>query len=271
MSLNEVKCSIGSRDDLGRPITSALENKRMKIPQLRIVATSFCGGKCLYCRPTGEGNDCGDGNKFIDVGKALEICQLYREMGGTEVKITGGDPVFWPELVQFVKCLKSDLIFQKVEVITRSPKILGIVNDLVDAGMDVLNFSLDATDKDILFLVGSAISYDKPSPLPLGNELTEFVLKRVCGDYKIKKILEMWKVASCQIRNYNSALAFSFPRLETICGCIHGMDKAMKREYFLKGFSSYAKIPYDYNHYILSSLCSWNEKSLDCQTDYFMI
>ena len=48
----------------------------MKMPQLRILATSFCGRKCLYCRPTGEGNIGRVSRKFIDIENALEICRL---------------------------------------------------------------------------------------------------------------------------------------------------------------------------------------------------
>lgn len=133
----------------------------MKIPQLRILATSFCGRKCLYCRPTGEGGSGCSSKEFIDIENALEICRLYRENGGNEVKITGGDPVFWPELVYFVKCLKSKIGFKKVEVITRSPKISEKISTLVTAGMDVLNFSLDTLDQVTYEKITGCYDYDK--------------------------------------------------------------------------------------------------------------
>ena len=133
----------------------------MKIPQLRILVTSFCGRKCIYCRPTGEGViDCAS-KRFIDMNSALEICRLYKKNGGNEIKITGGDPVFWSELVDFVKCLKSELDFQKVEVITRSPKILEKISSLVAVGMDVLNFSLDTIDKITYEKITGCYDYDE--------------------------------------------------------------------------------------------------------------
>lgn len=118
----------------------------MKIPQLRILATSFCGCECLYCRPTGEGCAETGNENYIDVEMAMKICRLYCKKGGKEIKITGGDPIFWPELVTFVRRIKSELGLIKVEIITRSPKITRIVHQLVQAGMDVLNFSLDTID-----------------------------------------------------------------------------------------------------------------------------
>lgn len=132
----------------------------MKIPQLRILVTSFCGRKCIYCRPTGEGSAGCASKIFINMEDALKICRLYREKGGTEVKITGGDPVFWPELVPFVHCLKNEIEFPRVEVITRSPKIAEKVESLISSGMDVLNFSLDTISKNTYQQITGCYDYD---------------------------------------------------------------------------------------------------------------
>lgn len=166
----------------------------MKIPQLRILATSFCERKCLYCRPTGEGNIGCASRKFIDIENALEICRLYRKKGGHEVKITGGDPVFWPELVDFVKCLKDELGFQKVEVITRSPKILEKLSSLVTAGIDVLNFSLDTIDRVTYEKITGCYDYDEliaaiqESSTVLPVKINAVILKGI-NDSKIKDLL----------------------------------------------------------------------------------
>lgn len=132
----------------------------MRIPQLRILSASFCGRKCIYCRPTGEGGGSCASEKFIDMNNALTVCGLYREMGGEDVKITGGDPVFWPHLVPFVRCLKEELGFKRVEVITRSPQILERLEDLVTAGMDILNFSLDTVDKSVYEKITGCYDFD---------------------------------------------------------------------------------------------------------------
>lgn len=119
----------------------------MKIPQLRILVTSFCGRQCLYCRPTGEGSSSCETNSSINIDEALNICKLYKANGGNEVKVTGGDPVYWSELVEFVRRAKSEIGISKIEIITRSPRIMDRISDLVTAGLDVLNFSLDTIDQ----------------------------------------------------------------------------------------------------------------------------
>lgn len=123
------------------------------MPQMRILVTDFCDSKCVYCRPTGEGNILCAEKKMMTLETAKTAAQVYKENGGNEIKISGGDPVFWPYLVEFIFYLKKELKFKKVEVITRSEKILTIVEKLIDAGLDVLNFSLDTIDNEKYTLI----------------------------------------------------------------------------------------------------------------------
>lgn len=166
----------------------------MKIPQLRILATSICGCKCLYCRPTGEGGIGCTSKEFIDMEAALNICRLYKEKGGIEVKITGGDPVFWPELVSFVSHLKNEIGFTKVEVITRSPKIIEKISSLVDAGIDVLNFSLDTIEKDMYEKITGSKDYDalimaiRDCTKVLPIKINSVIMKGI-NDSKIKDLI----------------------------------------------------------------------------------
>lgn len=133
----------------------------MKMPQLRILATSFCGYNCLYCRPTGEGGISCATKNFININDALKICRFYKEYGGKEIKITGGDPVFWSDLVPFVKSVKYDIGIKQVEIITRNPNVINIIDDLIAAGIDILNFSLDTINKEIYQKITGCDNYDK--------------------------------------------------------------------------------------------------------------
>lgn len=133
----------------------------MKIPQLRILATSFCGRECIYCRPSGEGAaDCKD-NLFVDYSMALKICSLYKNYGGDEVKISGGDPIYWPNIVSFIYEVKNKIGIRYIELITRSPRVIELVHDLKNAGLDTLNFSLDVINPAMYQLVTGANDYDE--------------------------------------------------------------------------------------------------------------
>lgn len=121
--------------------------ERNIMPQLRILATDFCDSKCIYCRPTGEGNLQSGLQRILSLRTAKQAAFVYRNNGGSEIKISGGDPAYWPYLVEYVSYLKKDLRFSKIEVITRSTKILSIIDDLIKEGLDTLNFSLDTVDE----------------------------------------------------------------------------------------------------------------------------
>lgn len=122
-----------------------IENVK-RIPQLRVLATDFCGNKCIYCRDSGEGNFKSE-QRCVALDVVTKVADAYKRLGGTEIKITGGEPVFWRDLVNCVDILKNQLKFQRVEVITRSTEILGLLDALVGVGLDILNFSLDSVNK----------------------------------------------------------------------------------------------------------------------------
>lgn len=114
---------------------------------MRVLVTDYCDSKCVYCRPSGEGNlECK--HQQIKYDTAAKAAFIYRESGGTEIKISGGDPVFWPYLCEYVRYLKHDLGFEHVELITRSTKITRIADLLINENLDVLNFSLDTINPD---------------------------------------------------------------------------------------------------------------------------
>lgn len=130
-----------------------LRGDKMKIPQLRLIVTSFCGRECIYCRPTGEGLASCNKVQFADIDKVLSICAIYKKHGGTDIKISGGDPIYWPHLSHFIYEVKKQVGIDRIELITRSPKITKIVDELINAGLDVLNFSLDTISFDTYYTV----------------------------------------------------------------------------------------------------------------------
>lgn len=116
--------------------------KHKKLPQLRLLVTTFCDSKCIYCRPSGEGITMSRGT--LDLEMALRVAKLYHSYGGSEIKITGGDPVYWDTLVECVKALKN--MGMNVEVITRSIRMEKLYQELINVGVDCINFSLDTLD-----------------------------------------------------------------------------------------------------------------------------
>ncbi len=121
--------------------------ENLNLPQLRMLVTDYCDSNCIYCRPGGEGNlMCYHLN--MDYAIATEVAAAYHKLGGNSIKISGGDPVFWGYLIEYIKYLKHQLHFNHVELITRSVKIHELIEDLNHAGLDVMNFSLDTLSEN---------------------------------------------------------------------------------------------------------------------------
>ena len=134
--------------------------ERAKIPKLRVLATDFCDSKCVYCRPGGEGNlKCR--KQSLDFEIAKDVAKAYRNLGGNSIKITGGDPVFWSHLIEYVKYLKEELNYSCVEVISRSVHISEILNELKNSGLDILNFSLDTIYEEKYSLITRKNDFNK--------------------------------------------------------------------------------------------------------------
>lgn len=116
-----------------------------KIPQLRILATDYCNRRCIYCRPSGEAVQKSN-SREVSLKDVKLISKIYKSFGGTSIKISGGDPVFWKELVSCIKILKNELEFDDIELITRTPLVANKIDDLINAGLSTLNFSLDTVN-----------------------------------------------------------------------------------------------------------------------------
>ena len=70
----------------------------------------------------------------------------------------------------------------------------------------------------LVFWTGAGIDYDRPTCLPLGNELTEILLTHACGTKYAKKIFEEWTNSRNifnKVTSENICLA-EIPRLETV-------------------------------------------------------
>lgn len=87
----------------------------------------------------------------------------------------------------------------------------------------------------IVFWVGAGIDADAPTCLPIGNQLTEYVLELSCGIEGANKIKEYWKDLSELIqRLFNDEISISsIPRLETIFEAIKDFEGHLKIVYQL--------------------------------------
>jgi cyclic pyranopterin phosphate synthase len=121
---------------------------REKIPQLRIAVNDTCGKSCAYCRPGGEtAGPITGGSMSLD--EIVRLADFLGRAGVTNIKLTGGDPALYRDIVKLVHQLKSLSSIERIELVTRHPRAGRNAEKLRAAGLDVLNFSLDSLDPQI--------------------------------------------------------------------------------------------------------------------------
>lgn len=115
-----------------------------KLPELRVAVNARCERACFFCRPSGEGVETPVMSE-LDTKTVLTVVKICESLGITYVKLTGGDPALWQPLVECVQIIKEQTAC-RIEVISRHPKIATSAYLLAQAGVDMLNISIDTLD-----------------------------------------------------------------------------------------------------------------------------
>jgi len=118
-----------------------------KIPQLRIEVTGRCGKACLYCRAGGEGTTVPTEGE-LSAKDFSDIVGLLANHGVRQVKLTGGDPMLREDIVDIVHRLKGIAGIDTVDLVTRHPRAGKLALALKQAGLDLLNFSIDSLNHE---------------------------------------------------------------------------------------------------------------------------
>ena len=107
--------------------------------------------------------------------------------------------------------------------------------------------------KDIVMLVGCGISALYPTDLPLGKELTDYILTKSLGEDSFEFLIEKWNKLNNIIKNETN-VNIPLMRLELILNCVNQVDEEFKIKNVLQGFYSFTKIKPNKNHFYLSNL-----------------
>ena len=120
------------RDDYERPIIS-----------LRISITNRCNVNCIYCHHDGML----DSSSEMTPDEIYEICRIAKKLGVEKIRLSGGEPLVRPDIVEIVEKINS-LDFKDISITTNGIFLEKFAQDLVDAGLDRVNVSLDTLDEE---------------------------------------------------------------------------------------------------------------------------
>jgi cyclic pyranopterin phosphate synthase len=86
---------------------------------------------------------------MLSFEEALRICSAAARLGVRGVKVTGGEPLVRKGLIGFIRALKQSAGIENVTLTTNGILLADFLDELLRAGIDAVNVSLDTLNKDV--------------------------------------------------------------------------------------------------------------------------
>ena len=117
-----------------------------KIDYLRISVTDRCNLRCTYCMPE-TGTEWLPHEKILRYEEILRLCRIFSGLGVTKYKLTGGEPLVRKGLASLAAGIKAIPGTESVTLTTNGVALREQLPDLLAAGVDGINLSLDTLDR----------------------------------------------------------------------------------------------------------------------------
>ncbi|MFC3958454.1 GTP 3',8-cyclase MoaA [Halovivax cerinus] len=127
---------------------------------VRVSLTDRCNFDCVYCHNEGLGDTRGPAaprDHEMGADDVVRFLEVATEFDVEAVKFTGGEPMLREDLAEIVARTPDEL---SVSMTTNGTFLPGRAEALVDAGLDRVNISQDALDRETFAQVTQSGAYD---------------------------------------------------------------------------------------------------------------
>lgn len=114
-----------------------------QIDYIRISLTDRCNLRCKYCMPE-EGVKLLKHQDILTYEEIIILSKIFISLGIKNFKLTGGEPLVRRDVSQLVKSLKNIEGIGEVTMTTNGVLLEEYGSDLIEAGIDRINISLDS-------------------------------------------------------------------------------------------------------------------------------
>jgi cyclic pyranopterin phosphate synthase len=114
---------------------------------LRVSLTDRCNLRCTYCMPV-EGLVWLPTQALLTDDELLRVIRVATEHGIERVRLTGGEPLIRPSLVEIVRAIAALPLRPEITLTTNGIGLAALAEPLADAGLDRINVSLDTLDPE---------------------------------------------------------------------------------------------------------------------------
>ncbi|MDQ2678715.1 MAG: GTP 3',8-cyclase MoaA [Actinomycetota bacterium] len=172
---------------------------------LRVSVTDHCDLRCVYCMPE-EGLDWLDAAEQLTFDEIERLVSIFVSLGVRTVRLTGGEPLMRPKLVELVGALAA-LDLDDLSMTTNATTLARHAESLAAAGLRRVNVSLDTlirhrfaqmTRRDALDRVLAGI--DAARRVGLSPVKINVVLVGGTNDDEILDFVEFARATGCDVR-----------------------------------------------------------------------
>ena len=135
------------------------DNYDRQIDYMRISITDRCNLRCRYCMP--EDIDFIPHDSVLRYEEFLRLVKIFAKQGIRKIKITGGEPLVRKGCVDFMKQLKAIDGINNVTITTNGVLLDKYLPELIEAGVDGINISLDSLDRDKYAYITGRDEFDR--------------------------------------------------------------------------------------------------------------
>jgi len=119
-----------------------------KIEYLRISVIDRCNLRCVYCMPE-EGISPISHEQVLRYEEIVKLVKIATELGINKIRITGGEPLVRKGLINLITMLKEIDEIKDISLTTNGILLERYLDDLINAGLDRVNISLDSLNPEI--------------------------------------------------------------------------------------------------------------------------
>ncbi|XWK86691.1 MAG: GTP 3',8-cyclase MoaA [Phormidium sp.] len=120
-----------------------------QVDYLRISLIDRCNFRCQYCMPEGAELDYIVQQQLLTYEELLTLIEeVFIPVGFTRFRLTGGEPLLRPRVVELVGAIASLPQTQDLSMTTNGFLLAPLAQDLYNAGLRRINISLDSLDPE---------------------------------------------------------------------------------------------------------------------------